>query len=191
MKVFKYQDYNHYLEVQIEANKAKFHCQWVGHETIEEIYRLVRAKKILCHGVRNGGEMFVFDALYEPEHIVGTDIAPTVNKLEEKFEVYQHDFHDRLIDYVDYFDLVYTNSFDHSYAPRVALSTFNEQLVVGGHLAIELMVGDNNGSCEMDPLEISIEEYKELLKEIDHVVTSEFDTEYVHGRGHVIVSKKC
>lgn len=191
MKIFKYQDYEHYRKVQIEANRAKYHCQWVGIETIEEIHRIIgHAKKILCHGVRNGGEMSVFNQLFKPEHIVGTDISPTVKKLEETFEVYEHDFHDRLVDYVDYFDLVYTNSFDHSYAPKLALSTFNEQLVVGGYLVVELMTGEDNGSCEMDPLEISVQEYKELVRDMGHLVVSDFSARYAHGRSHIIVSKK-
>lgn len=190
MKVFKYENYAHYKKSQIDANVKKLHCVWAGKECIKCIQAYVEtADKILCHGVRNGKELEFFDEVYNPSHIVGTDISPTVNEIE-KYEVYQTDFHDP-IKYTDYFDIVYTNSFDHSYAPRVALKTFNDQLKIGGHLVIELPLGVDNHSTEMDPLMIERKEYIELLNEIDHELVGMFDIEHEPDReATVVVSKK-
>jgi SAM-dependent methyltransferase len=191
MKIYKYEGYHHYKTKQIAANVQKLHCQWVTNETVELLHKKVEnVKTILCHGVRNGGELRMFNEVFEPDHIVGTDISPTVVNLKDEFEVYEHDFHDELSNYVNHFDLVYTNSLDHSYAPRVALSTFNNQLRENGYLVVELMIGDNNRSCEMDPLEISVDEYKELLKELNHKIIDEFIAEYKHGTSHIVVSRK-
>ena len=190
MKVFKYKNYAHYKKSQIDANIKKLNSVWAGIECIKCIQAYVEtADKILCHGVRNGKELEFFDEVYNPSHIVGTDISPTVNEIE-KYEVYQTDFHDP-IKYIDYFDIVYTNSFDHSYAPRVALKTFNDQLKIGGHLVIELPLGVDNNSTEMDPLEIERKEYIELLNEIDHEVIGIMNFRYNEDReSTVVVSKK-
>jgi len=190
MKVFKYRDYKHYKKAQIEANIEKYVYAWVDTETVEKIKKYVKkADKILCHGVRNGAELKYFNEVYSPSHIVGTDISPTVNRIKD-FEVYEVDFHDP-IKYTDYFDIVYTNSFDHSYAPRKALETFNDQLTVGGYLVVELPTGADNHSNEMDPLMIEKEEYLEMLQDINHKIIMDFRMEYNEYRESlVILSKK-
>ena len=189
MKVFKYRDYKHYKKAQIDANIEKYHRSWINTGTVEQIKKYVKkADKILCHGVRNGSELKYFDEVYSPSHIVGTDISPTVNRIKD-FEVYEVDFHDP-IKYTDYFDIVYTNSFDHSYAPRKALETFNDQLTVGGYLVVELPIGDDNQSNEMDPLMIEKEEYLEMLQDINHKIIVDFRMEYDENRGAVVILSK-
>jgi SAM-dependent methyltransferase len=190
MKIFKYRDYKHYKKAQIDANIEKYHRAWINTGTVEQIKKYVKkADKILCHGVRNGAELKYFDEVYNPSHIVGTDISPTVNRIKD-FEVYEVDFHDP-IKYTDYFDIVYTNSFDHSYAPRKALETFNDQLTVGGYLVVELPIGVDNQSNEMDPLMIEKEEYLEMLQDINHKIIMDFRIEYNEYRESlVILSKK-
>lgn len=189
MELFKYRDYNHYRRSQIDANKRKYDWVWVHKKSIQDLKENITAKKILCHGVRNGAELKYFNEVFSPDHIVGTDISPTVNIIKDEFEVYEIDFHEEL-KYKEYFDLVYSNCLDHSYDPKKALKVWSDQLVVGGHLVVEIMLGINNQSNETDPCEIDVDEYEELLDKINHKVKLKIKSWGPIGESMIVVSKK-
>ena len=161
MKIWPYNSYNQYVQEQIKANKRKLFRVWADSEVLYKIKKYKEdAQYILCHGVRNGEELNIFSAIYNPEVILGTEISPTADRFENTV---QHDFHNERVDWVNKFDIVYTNSFDHAYNPNKCINVWKKQLREEGILVIEKTVGRHNKSKPSDPLEISDEEFKELI----------------------------
>ena len=188
MNIYKYDSYEEYVKVQTEANHEKLHRSWVSFTTMRAISNRVKeVNNIICHGSRRGTELEYFRECYPEANIIGTDISDTATLFENTV---QHDFHDVREDWIDKFDLVYSNSFDHSYDPCKALDTWIDQLNENGVLCVELMKGVDNESSKMDPLEISEEEYISLIKERNHEVTHRFEILAKQGNSVCYMSKK-
>lgn len=188
MNIYKYYSYEDYVKVQTEANHKKLHCSWVSLTTVKAIAnRTEQVNNIICHGSRRGTELEYFARCYPEANIIGTDISDTSTRFKNTV---QHDFHEIREDWIDKFDLVYSNSFDHAYDPCKALDTWIGQLNKNGILCVELMIGEDNNSTEMDPLEISEEEYRELIAERNHEVIWRFGISEDHGRSVCYMSKK-
>lgn len=188
MKIFQYENYDHYKRVQVEANRKKLHWVWCSRSTLEKIRENhPDANTILCHGARNGTEVKWFRELYPDAEVIGTDISPTANNF---FNMVEWDFHERNEEWVGKFDIVYSNSFDHSYDPHKSLNTWFEQLSLTGVLCLELPVGINNRSCETDPLQIRQSEVLEIAN------NNGFNGEIVHfiygsiGRSRLLILKR-
>jgi len=161
MKLWKYKNYDEYVKVQTEGNIAKLKNVWINEETIKAIHKLKPfTSNIICHGTRNGQEQKLFKKYFPAAFVVGTEISHTATQFPDTI---QHDFHEVKEDYVDKFDVVYSNSFDHSYDPQKCLETWIGQLKKSGFLCIDVMTGRENVMRELDPLEISHEELNELL----------------------------
>lgn len=161
MKIYKYDNYNEYVDAQTEANIKKIKNVWVTKETIEKIHTIQpNATHILCHGTRNGAEQKYFKNFYPNAEIIGTEISHTATNFEMTV---QHDFHDQKEEWIDKFDIVYSNSFDHSYDPEKSLSTWRDQIKYDGTLYLEIMLGIDNVSKKSDPLEITEDELEELI----------------------------
>lgn len=161
MKIYKYSNYEEYVNAQIEANIKKNNNIWVQLETIEKIKSMQdKATYILCHGTRNGAEQKFFKKFYPDAIVIGTEISHTATTFEMTI---QHDFHDYKEEWINKFDIVYSNSFDHSYDPTKSLSTWRDQIKGSGKLYLELMLDIDNRSSKSDPLEINENELKELI----------------------------
>lgn len=175
MKIYKYDSYEDYVKAQEEANVRKIRNVWVRKSTITKIHSIVPfASSILCHGTRNAAEQKYFKSLYPSAEIYGTEISHTASKFPMTVQM---DFHNEKEEWLEKFDIVYSNSFDHSYDPRKCLNTWKNQVREGGNMFIEMMSGKDNRSKRSDPLEISEEEFVKLLAEIDMKVLSKFNTE--------------
>lgn len=158
MRIWKYKDYEEYVEAQVAANKKKLKVVFVKPETIKKIYEYKNsADYIICHGTRNGKEQKLFQKLYECD-IIGTEISDTAKKFPMTV---QHDFHEQKEEWIGKFDILYTNSFDHSYDPEKAFTTWRDQIKSDGIMVIELTV--TNIIKESDPLDISEKEFLELV----------------------------
>lgn len=166
MKLWKYDSYEEYVEAQTKGNVKKITNIWVTEFTIKVIKsKIGDVTDILCHGTRNGTEQKYFKKFFPNCNVVGTEISYTATEFPDTI---QWDFHEPKQEWIGKHDIVYSNSFDHSYDPEKSLSTWAGQLNDNGVLAIELMVGvDNNKSKAQDPLELSYEEYEELLTRND------------------------
>ena len=104
--------------------------------------------RILCHGSRNGYEVQFLQNLLPDAEVLGTDISDNASD----YGLYQWDFHDVNIDWLNYFDVIYTNSLDQSWKPREALKVWLDQLKEDGILIVEHT--DNHsptGASKMDP----------------------------------------
>ena len=164
MKLWKYKNYEEYVKVQTEGNVNKLKNVWADQQVFDLIAKYKPdAKDIICHGTRNGAELDMFKkAIPSLYHIVGTEISHTAKQF---LNTIQHDFHKQIPSYVNKFDIVYSNSIDHSYDPFKALKTWTEQVNQNGLLCIELATGHENRMRELDPLEISPRELTQIIEE--------------------------
>lgn len=173
MKIYKYENYEDYVAAQTEANVRKISNVWVRRSTIEKIHSIQPfASYILCHGTRNAKEQRLFRELYPTAEILGTEISSTA----EQFPMtVQHDFHEPL---KGSWDIVYSNSFDHSYDPEKALRNWKSQLSADGALYLDYSFSEvDNRARRSDPLQISTEELIELSIKVGLTITDEYLTE--------------
>jgi len=163
MKIYEYESYEEYVKAQTEANIRKINVVWVKKEVLSLLRTFKKSPDvILCHGTRNAKEQKILKELYpNASDIMGTEISETANQFPMTTH---HDFHEELPDYTGRCDIVYSNSFDHSYDPDKCLSTWVGQLNETGYLFLELMIGSENRSKASDPLEISKNEVIELAE---------------------------
>ena len=164
MKLWKYKTYDEYVKVQTEGNVNKLKNVWADQKVFDLIAKYKPdAKDIICHGTRNGAELDMFKkAIPSLYHIVGTEISHTAKQFPNTI---QHDFHKQIPSFVNKFDIVYSNSIDHSYDPFKALKTWTDQVNQNGLLCIELATGAENKMRELDPLEISPRELTQIIEE--------------------------
>ena len=105
--------------------------------------------------------------------IIGTEISHTADKYQMTI---QHDFHEVKDEWINKFDIIYSNSFDHSYDPVKCLNTWKDQLSESGSLYLEhCWQPKHNISRLSDPLEISKEELLNLFKRKKLKVIDSFD----------------
>lgn len=162
MKIWKYDSYDDYVKAQTKANVQKIKKVWVKKSTIDKIQeKIPMAATILCHGTRNAAEQKFFKEKYPMADIIGTEISYTAADFPMTV---QHDFHEEVELWLNYFDIVYSNSFDHSYDPDKCMATWAGQLSDVGILCLELQGGDNNKSKDTDPLELSYDDLMELTQ---------------------------
>lgn len=150
MKIYEYESYNDYLEAQIDANVKKLHSHvWVEKSVIDLISsENGPAKSIICHGTRNAAEQLFFSKNYPEAEIIGTEISHTANQFPMTV---QHDFHEEKEEWISKFDIVYSNSFDHSYNPIKSLNAWKNQLSLSGSIYVEIVIGGK--SRKSDPLQ--------------------------------------
>lgn len=187
MKIYKYESYNEYVKAQTEANVKKIKNVWVKQETIEKIHTIQpNATHILCHGTRNGAEQKYFKNFYPNAEIIGTEISHTATDFEMTI---QHDFHNSKEEWIDKFDILYSNSFDHSYDPEKSLSTWRDQIRHTGKLYLEIMLDIDNVSQKSDPLEINENELQELIASLDMKIQKILQTRGVNPTKLYVLSK--
>ena len=181
MKLWKYKTYDEYVKVQTEGNVNKLKNVWADQKVFDLIAKYKPdAKDIICHGTRNGAELDMFKkAIPSLYHIVGTEISHTAKQFPNTI---QHDFHKQIPSFVNKFDIVYSNSIDHSYDPFKALKTWTDQVNQTGLLCIELATGAENKMRELDPLEISPKELTQIIEEEFGFYNNDFKVINRHNR---------
>lgn len=150
-----------YEEIQTEANIRK-----LNNSSEQSLYtpikKCVEYLKLnldlnneytgICHGVRNGIEVKLFNKLLNNNNplykIIGTDISYTANNFEN---VIQWDFHLIKDDFFNNFDFIYSNSLDQSNNPEKALNSWLECLKDDGILFVDLGKGGKSHWALLDP----------------------------------------
>jgi hypothetical protein len=122
MKLYKHDNYNEYVKAQIEKNKKKIGLVWVKDGELKLLVKRIRknipnASFGICHGVRNAWEVQRLRN-YLKIDVIGTDIAPSAKNFPNTI---QWDFHKIKKDWKNSVDFIYSNSFDHSYDPKMCL----------------------------------------------------------------------
>ena len=161
MKVYKYKDYNHYKESQTRTNKEKITWSYVKKTIINKISQDKKiAEKILCHGTRNGTEQKFFKDNFPDAYVIGTEISDTA--LNFPMTV-MHDFSIEKPEWIGVFDIIYSNSFDHSYDPEKTIVTWKNQLNDTGRLYLEYAETQSIGN-DADPLDATEKEVEGLIE---------------------------
>lgn len=177
MKIYEYKNYDEYVNAQTEANIKKLNQVWVVENTIKKIKSVQpTASVILCHGTRNGAELKMFRSLYNAE-VTGTEISHTATRFKDTI---QHDFHEELPSHTGKCDIIYSNSFDHSYDPEKCMQTWINQLNKNGLLFLELI--PPNKEKISDPLRITDNELIDIVKRCKGEVVEIHKTSPKHNR---------
>jgi hypothetical protein len=173
MKIYQYKDYDEYVTAQTEANLIKINLVHVSKVTIKKIVKLHgHAESVLCHGTRNAAEQKFFKEFYPGADIVGTEISYSATQFPMTV---QWDFHKENTDWIGRFDIVYSNSFDHSIDPVKALTVWQNQLTNNGKIYLEHSFHVRARSW--DPLEIEVNELLDLFEQVGLTVLSQEKTQ--------------
>jgi hypothetical protein len=175
---YEYPDYETYRKVQILGNKSKLTWQAVPERHVQALAGWLEAtlgpvRFGLCHGTRRGAEQAWFrqHLTGEPE-VIGTEISDTATQFPHTV---QWDFHDVNPDWEQRADFVYSNSWDHAFAPRRAFEAWFGSLRPGGVMLLDHSRDQvPEAANELDPFGISFDGLTELV------------TETFEGRGRVL-----
>lgn len=160
MELYKKQSYESYMTAQTNANLKKINNVWVQREDIEKIHQVVEtAESIICHGTRRGVEQQYFKEFFSNAYIIGTEISHTAKKFPNTI---QHDFHEVKPEWIEKFDILYSNSFDHTYDPNKCLDVWTQQIKPNGYIIIDFSLRKNVNP--VDCLYLSPTEAIDLMK---------------------------
>lgn len=170
MKYFEYKDYNDYLTTQKKTTDFKYNrTVYVRPATIEKIVDYTKEsnmdiKYVMCHGTRSGDEQRHFSSYLPDAEIIGTEICEKA-RYAPMTEVW--DFNQPKDEWLGQFDLVYSNSLDHTNDVRLTLQTWSNQVSEFGLLAIEWSDFQNmKGVTEQDPLNATGSEVTDVMKSL-------------------------
>ena len=184
MEIFKYDSYGHYVKAQTEANKIKIKKVYADKRNIERYAKQKEtAKNVLCHGSRNGAELKYFEDAYKkignPDVFVqGTDISDTATQFENTV---QWDMMKTNPEWIGKWDVVYTNSFDHSFDPVSTLKVWADQLTEGGIIILEFSFHSKHQATARawDPIgKMTREDMLQVIEDAGLVVKEKMKTEF-------------
>ena len=157
-----------YYEIQKDANHEKIDRQFETEENIlilcDFLNKEMPEKKLgICHGTRTGKEQLWFNEnLSTNSYVFGTDIADDADKYENTIIF---DMHKDNKEWLNKFDFVYSNSWDHSYNLKEMLSVWKKHLKKDGYLILNHTPGHTPaGTSKMDPTGCSSEYLIKTLK---------------------------
>lgn len=136
-------DYETYKAVQQAGNIHKINLVSASETALGElaadlVAHNFKPRFILCHGTRNGAEQRFFRSHFPQARIIGTEISDTATQFPDTI---QWDFHEVKPEWVGAVDLIYSNSWDHSYDPKVLFAAWGRCISAGGLMAIEHTTG--------------------------------------------------
>lgn len=179
MRVWEYESYEDYLEFQNNLTKKKNTWVYAQERTIKKICdrKGFNVKNILCHGTRAAGEQRLFNKFYPGAYIIGSEICDTAENFPMTI---RHDFNKQRSEWIAKFDIVYSNSFDHSITPAETLQTWRDQLNPSGTLFLEYAERQSRHNAE-DPLDATALEIENLISDNGMVVVDKIDQDVKHG----------
>lgn len=161
-------DYELYREIQTLGNKGKLDRVSVKQDNIAYLCRnlenvIPKIEFVLCHGTRNAAEQkFFAAALPQPVKILGTEISDTADQFPMTI---QWDFHETKPEWIGAADIVFSNSFDHSYDPDKLFKAWLSCLRVNGVMALEWGKTHNAARPQiLDPYKVSFDRLLENLR---------------------------
>ena len=204
MKIFDYKNYEEYVKAQVEGNQRKIKNSYVDPISLDKLVGVLFEKynlspsQILCHGTRRGLEQEYFINSFKSRgvevQVTGTEISPTAVDYPNTI---QWDFHDVKDEWVNAIDLIYSNSFDHSYKPIACLDAWMSCVSNKGKCVLEYSYDCDTKSGPTDPFAATLDEYIEFISEkyvVDEIITNEglADKGLTHQglRYYIIISKK-
>jgi len=94
-------------------------------------HRGKHVEMVICHGARAGVEVQQIKKIYPQAIVIGTDVFA-----KDTSCVIEWDYHETKPEWNRAFDLVYSNSLDHSPKPKECLATWLSQLKDDGLLSL-------------------------------------------------------
>lgn len=186
----EYKDYDEYRTCQILGNVSKIDLVFTKKQTVSIICKFLNGhryiRKGLCHGARNGKEVSWFNKYLARGKAAGTDISNTA-KLFSNMIV--HDFNKERKNWIDKFDFVYSNSWDHAFEIEKTFAIWEKQLKKKGFLILETSHkhASDNRDEEMDPYRMDKEELIGVVsKSTNLLMVKEIKIE----KGHILIWKK-
>ena len=197
MKLYKYKNYQEYLDTQIDFTDQKMSNNgkpsWVNPVDIQALSGYIfeynpEVKFGLCHGTRRGLEQMefieTFSKLEKDVQVIGTEINPDV---AEKYEnTLEWDFSKVKDEWINNVDFIFTNSFDHCFDPEKTLDLWVSCLNENGLCIIEWTTSDTQGRAG-DPFGATYEEYEELFRrkyDVVDILKGDNRDESVFARGN-------
>jgi hypothetical protein len=176
MKLYKHKDYKEYKEAQILKNTGKLNLVWIKKDELIKIVNHAKEKVPeinfgICHGVRNAWEVKQFRKYFKA-NIIGTEISYTATKFDNTI---QWDFHDIKNEWINKFDFIYSNSFDHSNRPEYCLDQWMKCLKATGICYIHWHKENENKIDPADCFAASRKEYRKLFSK-KYKILDEFAT---------------
>ena len=196
MKIYKYKNYEEYVAAQERGNRKKLKSHsGTGTEVINEIKkRVAEADNIICHGTRGGQEQGFFIKAYPQAYVIGTEISSTANNIPNTIH---HDFTKQKDEWIGKFDILYSNSFDHTITPNETIITWTDQLNKHGHMVLEMhTTSESYPESETDPCYYSKEELVKLITDNGFVIIDEWPSpkfgtgKYGYGRPTILAKRK-
>lgn len=168
MKIYKYKNYDEYVTCQKEANARKSANVWAVEENIkflaDYVNKNIEAKNGLCHGTRGGYEQKWFNKYISGCLTIGSEIGDASAE-----NTVQWDFNIQNPDWINKFDFIYSNSFDHAFNPMSTIRIWFEQIKSGGYIFLEYdkrqeHTGEISKSVnKTDPVSITVDELITLI----------------------------
>lgn len=134
---YQHNDYDWYIKVQRrltarKTNNGRDYFSWCTEDMIKEVNELVHQyiptiDSILCHGCRCGTEVEIFRKLNPQARVYGTDLYGDAYKFDRTY-FREMDFDTVPVEWLDYFDMIYSNSLDHSRNPINTLLAWKSEL---------------------------------------------------------------
>ena len=179
MRTYQYKNYNEYVEKQTFYNKQKLHWNFLDSSSINFIVsKNMFASYVICHGTRSGKEQQYFKEFLGPtSYVIGTEISETATQFPMTV---QHDFAIPKSEWINKFDILYSNSFDHSYDPNKTMDTWLDQINDNGKIYIEWSETENDDNSEMDPCAGSFKEFEIFLREYNLIFSK-----FLNGKNNI------
>ena len=184
MEIFKYDSYGHYVKAQTEANKIKIKKVYAHKNNFHDFVKYKKdAKNVLCHGSRNGAELQFFRDSYKKignteVFVQGTDISDTATQFENTV---QWDMMKPNPEWTGKWDVVYTNSFDHSFDPVSTLKVWSDQLTKDGVIILEFSFHSKHQSTARawDPIgKMTREDMEQVIADAGLVIRQQETTQF-------------
>jgi hypothetical protein len=166
MRLIKYDSYDEYKKAQVRWNLKKLKRVFSKPSELNAIIKYIKNNNIdiktgVCHGVRNGWEVQYFRENL-CENIFGTEISHTADQFDN---VIEWDFHEIKDEWLNHFDMIYSNSFDHTYKPEECLATWMSTLSENGRLFLQWTKYNSAKHAGMhDPFGASKKEYAAMIR---------------------------
>lgn len=177
MKIYKYKSHEEYVAAQVEGNKRKLKNSYVDPISLDYLTNYLTQDlkllptEVICHGTRRGLEQKYFRDSFLKRgvniNIVGTEISPTALNYPDTI---QWDFHQIKPEWRSNIDLIYSNSFDHSYKPNECLDTWMSCLSDYGVCVLEYSDVCDVKWGKTDPFGATLDEYKELVSKKYNII---------------------
>ncbi len=152
MIVYEHKDYDEYVRVQCrltskKTNRGRNYFTWITEENMTRINELIHSysngiETIICHGCRCGTEVDVLQKLNPSVKVFGTDLYGKAYQFDRKY-FREMDFDTVPEEWKGYFDVVYSNSIDHSRNPINTLLAWKSELKENGICFLNFYWGTN------------------------------------------------